>query len=223
MKKLDPRTKLLLGLITIAAVFIAQTPVTLILEGAIIIILLFLLETRSKLLQIMHLVFPLVVLIAIVSFLSFDRPAAFLISMRLFNLLSVSFIFFHLISPDEIGIALRKIGVPYAFVFILTTSLRYVPMMRQKIRHIMDAQRSRGIDLRPKLKNAANFFSLLMPLLVQSFLLSDELAMAMELRGFNRQNRSSRRQYRLQWMDYLLMITLLSLFGVFICWERGVF
>ena len=69
--------------------------------------------------------------------------------------------------------------------------------MGTRIRRIMDAQRSRGIDLRPRLRNIPNFVALLMPLLVQSFVLAEQLAMAMESRGFSRKGRTLRRNYRI--------------------------
>jgi energy-coupling factor transport system permease protein len=135
--------------------------------------------------------------------------------------LTVSFIFFHAINPEEIGDGLEKIGIPYVVVFILTTAMRYVPLIGPQIRNIIRVQQSRGIDLRPRLKNAVNFMALLMPLLVQSFLVSDELAMAMETRGFGCKGRSSRREYRLTFMDWVLLTAVLTFLLIFFWWERG--
>jgi len=194
---------------------------------------------------------------------------AILLSVRLINLLTVSFIFFHAINPEEIGDGLEKIGIPYVVVFILTTAMRYVPLIGLQIRNIIrsylkkvfspdigvepspqvldilkyacglslgfalisnenpnfemasSVQQSRGIDLRPRLKNAVNFMALLMPLLVQSFLMSDELAMAMETRGFGCKGRSSRRKYRLMLMDWGLLTAGLTFLLIFFWWERG--
>jgi energy-coupling factor transport system permease protein len=99
--------------------------------------------------------------------------------------------------------------------------MRYVPLIRQKIRNIIDAQSSRGIDLRPRLRNVGNFLALLMPLLAQSFVLSDELALAMESRGFGRKGRSTRRQYDLTFWECALMVGALVLLVIFAWWERG--
>lgn len=160
-------------------------------------------------------------LVFVIAFFSFDIQVALLLSIRLLNLLTVSFIFFSTITPNEMGDAFKMIGMPYSFAFILTTSMRYVPLIGQKIRHIMDAQLSRGIDLRPRLKNVGNFMALLMPLLIQSFVLSDELAIAMESRGFARKGRTSRYQYRLTLWEYGLMVVSLALLVAFAWWERG--
>ncbi len=221
MRKLDPRTKLSLGIMAIAAVFIAQRPYTLVAEGMIILVLLPLLGNGRALIRSLRLAWVMVALVFVVAYLSFDTQTALLLSLRLLNLLTVSFVFFHRLSPDELGDALKKMGVPHAFAFILTGGMRYVPLIGQKIRHIMNAQQSRGIDLRPRIGNIPNFMALLIPLLVQSFVLSDELAIAMESRGFARKDRSWRREYRLTPVEYVVIFASLILIIAFAWWERG--
>ena len=161
-----------------------------------------------------------VVLVFVITLISFDFESALLLSLRLLNLLTVSFIFFRTMTPEEVGEGLRKLGIPYSFSFILTTSMRYVPLIARRIRLIMEAQTSRGIDLRPRLRNGANFMALLMPLLVQSFLLAEELAMAMESRGFGLKGRSFRKGYRIGTGEYVLMLFSLAFLVAFLWWER---
>jgi len=220
LARLDPRTKLMLGLIAIGAVFIAREPESLLSECLIILICVALLRPWKKLLRSLRLVWPMVGLVFVIAFISFDMRSALLLSVRLFNLLTVSFIFFSTITPNEMGDALKLIGMPYTFAFILTTSIRYVPLIGVKIRNIIDAQVSRGIDLRPRIKNVRNFMALLMPLLIQSFVLSDELAIAMESRGFGRKGRTSRRHYHMGLRDYGLMVLSLGFLVAFAWWER---
>lgn len=221
MKRIDPRTKLALGLMAIGAVFIAHRPETLVVECILIFVGLTAMGMLETWLRSIGLILPMVVLVLVIAILSFDLRVALLLSTRLVNLLTVSFIFFRKIDAEEMGDGLRKMGIPYMFTFILTTSMRYVPLIGQKIRNIYEAQLSRGIDLRPRLKNALNFMALLMPLLVQSFVLSEELALAMESRGFGRQGRSFRRQYRLGGWEYGLMLAAMICLVAFFWWERG--
>ncbi len=169
----------------------------------------------------LKLILPLVGLVFVIAIISFTPDTALMLSLRLLNLLTVSFVFFQSIRPEELGDSLRKMGIPYEFCFILSTSLRYVPLIGGKIRSIMDAQRSRGIDLRPRLRNIPHFVALLMPLLVQSFVLAEQLAMAMESRGFARRGRSFRREYRVSFGEYAMMGVALALLVVFMGWERG--
>ena len=221
MRKFDPRTKLALGTMAIAAVLITREPVTLIVEFVIILIAIPLVELRRKLLRSVRLVWSMLILVFIIGFIFFDLPTALLLSIRLFTLLTVSFIFFLSIDPQEMGNALRKMGMPYEISFILTTSMRYVPMIGRKVRQISDAQQSRGIDLRPRIKNISNFMALMMPLLVQSFILADELALAMESRGFGCKRRSTRKNYHFDFKEYGVIAISLGLLIALIWWERG--
>ena len=221
MRQFDPRTKLALGLVGIGAVFVAKEPKTLFLESVLLLGSVVVLRMGRGWLHSLRLVWPMVGLVFAIAFFSFDIRVAVVLSLRLFNLLTVSFVFFHSLSPEELGEALNKVGVPYGFVFILTTSMRYVPLIGQKFRNIVDAQLSRGIDLRPRFRNLLNFPALLMPLLVQSLVLSEELAMAMESRGFGRKGRSSRRQHRIRFWEYGLIVASLLFLVAFAWWERG--
>jgi len=220
VKTLDPRTILVLGLLGLSAVFCARSVETLVVEAVVVSVLLFFLEDRESVREMLRLTCPMVGVVALISLLSFDAAAAMYQTVRLFNLLVVSGLFFHVLGPDGLETALRKLNVPYSLVFLLTTSFRYVPLMKGKIRHIMDAQISRGIDLRPRLKNAPHFIALLMPLLIQSLILSDELAMAMMSRGYGSRQRTMRTCCRFMLRDYGVMAVSLTGFAVFFWWER---
>lgn len=220
MHSLDPRTRLFVGIMAVAAVFVARRIGVLFAEFAAIIVLLLLFRLARTWIRSSRLIWPMIVLVFAITALSVDVRTAVLQSVRLFNLFTVSFIFFSEISPEEMGDVLRKLGIPYSVAFILSAGMRYVPLVGQKIRSIMDAQSSRGIDLRLRVRNLANFMALLLPLLAQSFVLSEELAMAMESRGFGRPGRSSRRVYRLARRDYVCMAFLLLLVTALTWWER---
>jgi energy-coupling factor transport system permease protein len=218
---LDPRTRLALGIMGLAAVVIAADPAILLVEFVAIVISLYLFNLLRPWVHSLRFSMPMAVLVFLVGAVSLSLGEAALLSLRLINLLSASFLLFHTISAEEMGDALRKLGLPYEFAFILTTAMRYVPLIGQKIRSIIDAQTSRGIDLRLRLKNLGNLAALLMPLLVQSFLLSEHLAIAMESRGFARKGRSMRMEYRLRIWDYGLMAGAFCLLLVLVWWERG--
>ncbi len=205
----------------IGAVFVAREPKTLILECVALLVAITSTGLMRAWTKSLRLVLPMTALVFAIALISFDIRVALLLSIRLLNLLAVSFIFFQTVTPEEMGGGLIKMGVPYGFTFILSTAMRYVPLIGQKIRNIIDAQRSRGIDLRPRIKNVPNIMALLMPLLAQSFILSDQLAIAMESRGFGRKGRSSRKQYRLTFWEYCLMLASLTFLLFFAWWERG--
>ena len=66
-----------------------------------------------------------------------------------------------------------------------------------------------------------HFVALLMPLLVQSFVLAEQLAMAMESRGFARGRRTFRREYRISLGEYGMMGVTLGLLVAYGVWGRG--
>ncbi len=220
MRSLDPRTKLFLGASAIAVVLFTKRAVLHGLEAGLLLFFLQRIGTIRPWMRGLKLMGPMFALLFVITFMTFDFRNALLLSLRLLNLLTVSFIFFQSMTPEELGDGLRKLGVPYQFSFILTTSMRYVPLIGRKIRLITEAQTSRGIDLRLRFRNAAHFMALLMPLLVQSFLLAEELAIAMESRGFGLRKRSFRKEYRIASWEYVLMAFLRWLFLLLSCGGR---
>jgi energy-coupling factor transport system permease protein len=218
---LDPRTKLFLGAAAIAVVLFTRTPAVHGIEAGLLLLGLWGMEMIRSWVRSLRLTAPMIILVFAVSLISFDIRTAVLLSLRLFNLLTASFVFFRSMRPEEFGDGLRKLGLPHGVSFILSTSMRYVPLISRRIRLIVEAQTSRGIDLRPRIRNAANFMALLMPLLVQSFLLAEELAMAMEARGFGLKGRTFRKTYRIKPWEYILMIISLSFLSLFFWWHRS--
>jgi energy-coupling factor transport system permease protein len=222
MAHFDPRTKLAFLASAVGAVLVTRRPETLAAESLLLLGGIILLKAGDRRLgHLRHLFGPMIALVFITGLVFFDLQTALTLAARLFNLLAVSFVFFQTIDPEEMAGALRKLGVPFGLVFILSAGMRYVPLIGRKIHNILDAQQARGIDLRPRIKNISNFAALLTPLVVQAFVLSDELALAMESRGFGRRNRSSRRTYRLRPIEYILIGASLGGLCLFAWWERG--
>ena len=98
-----------------------------------------------------------------------------------------------------------KIGMPYAVAFVMSTALQFVPVLSRKAKNVLDAQRARGIPLEPGWSSLRHYPAFLGPLLIQAFQLAEELAEAMEARGFGRSNRTFLRIYKLHPLDWLAM------------------
>lgn len=82
---------------------------------------------------------------------------------------------------------LKKVGVPVGeLAMMMSIALRFIPVMLAEAETTMRAQQSRGADLYSGAiaKRAANFLPLLLPLFVGAFRRSEELANAMEARGY---------------------------------------
>lgn len=96
---------------------------------------------------------------------------------------------------------LSYIKVPVSqLAMMLSIALRFIPTIMDEIQTIMDAQRARGMDF-----SAGNLFQrarrlvpVMIPLFVSSFKRADDLALAMEARGY--EPGAKRTSYRrLQW------------------------
>jgi energy-coupling factor transport system permease protein len=147
-----------------------------------------------------------------ISLLAFDASVAVMASIRLVLLTSIFFLFFQSVAPEDLSNVLVQMGVPYAVAFVLSASLQFVPVISRKAQHIIDAQRSRGIPLEPGLSALRHYPALMAPLLIQAFQLADELAEAMESRGFGRPSsaggphRSFAMEYRMRWRDVVALL-----------------
>jgi energy-coupling factor transport system permease protein len=139
----------------------------------------------------------------LIVWVTFDLSAAVVVSLRLLTLGTVFFLFFKTTAPEDLSNALVKLGTPYAFAFVLSASMQFVHVLTRRAANIRDAQRARGIILEGPLSTFRHLPALLGPLLVQAFKLADELAEAMEARGFGHWGIPARASSRVS--DWILM------------------
>ncbi len=150
----------------------------------------------------------------IIAWLAFDFLTATVAVLRLLAIGTVSFLFFQTTSPENLSNALIKIGVPYPLAFVLTASMQFVHVLVRRVVSIRDAQRARGIRMEGGLGTLFHLPALAGPLLVQSFQLGDQLAEAMEARGFGAPGRRFRHEPRFTRVDWT--VTVLSLLALVI-------
>ncbi len=87
---------------------------------------------------------------------------------------------------------------------MMSISLRFIPVLFEELKKISRAQEARGASLkRGSLRSRAKVLkSLMIPLLQSSMQRADQLAMAMEVRGFDPQReRTSIQAHQIQWLD----------------------
>jgi energy-coupling factor transport system permease protein len=99
----------------------------------------------------------------------------------------------------------------------LSLALRFIPLLLEETGRIMNAQESRGVDfkhggLKVKVRSVV---SLMVPLFVTAFTLSEDLAFAMEARGYDPNAKRTRyRQLRFHFRDFFgLFLVLCALTG----------
>jgi energy-coupling factor transport system permease protein len=202
---LDPRTKLALAVLYAAAIVLAGGLAWLLAALGLLVVLVLLAGEGWAYLRWLRLVAVMAAAWFALSLWALDLAAAGMAALRLVALTTDFFLLFRTTSPYDLGNALVKAGLPHEVAFVFSTSLQFVPVIRRKAQNVFDAQRSRGIPLEPGLGALRHYPALTAPLLVQSFELADQLAEAMESRGFGRPGRTFARDYRLRVRDWLIL------------------
>lgn len=210
--KLDPRTKIIISLLFIICLFIVNKFVgyTLIVGFLLAVILIakipfrfivnglkpvFLLVIFTAVLNIFMIKGTPETLLCKIGFLSIYveglQTAAFM-AIRLILLIIGTSLLTLTTSPIELtdGIEklLRPIGkeIAHELAMMMTIALRFIPTLIDETDKIMKAQKARGADFESGglIQKAKNLVPLLVPLFISSFRRADELAMAMEARGY---------------------------------------
>lgn len=210
--RIDPRTKLILAVsAAVVLVSVDQWPVLLGAAGLLWAAALPLRLVRPWL-KFFKGLGPAVAGFFVIAWLAFDLPMALTAGLRLLALGTVFFLFFQTTPPTGLSKALVNMGLPYAFSFVLTVSMEFIPVLTRRAANIRDAQRARGIPLQGGLGTLRHLPALLGPLLIQSFKLADEMAEALEARGFGAAGRQPHPKLRFQALDWI--IALMSLTGI---------
>ena len=87
--------------------------------------------------------------------------------------------------PDKLMLALRERGLPDWLGYVVLTALQIFPRFQDRAQVIMDAQKSRGLELEVGLiRRLRLLVPLLSPLILSSIVDVEERAMALEARAF---------------------------------------
>jgi energy-coupling factor transport system permease protein len=89
-------------------------------------------------------------------------------------------------SIEDILQFLKKMKVPYQMAFVIATGIRFIPTMQKKSEMIQEAQKARGANIGGGgvIKSIKSYIPVLIPMIVDSLRMSDNLAVAMLNRGF---------------------------------------
>ena len=112
------------------------------------------------------------------------------------------------------------------FAMMISIALRSIPTLFNETNRILKAQASRGVDFNEgKLhEQAGQIISLLIPMFVISIKRAEDLADAMEARGYipgAKRTRLVKMQFKV--LDYILLIVMLCLFVLLILGKCGVY
>ena len=150
-----------------------------------------------------------------------------LITVRFVLVVAIMVVFMATTSPTEITSAIEKslgflerIGVPIStFALVLSISLRFIPTILEETNRIINAQVSRGSDFNEGnlIQKIKKFIPILIPLFIATLKRADELATAMEVRGYSTTGvRSKYKVLKYSKLDYLsyILIILTTIFIV---------
>ena len=144
--------------------------------------------------------------------------------MRILMMLCVTMILTATTKPMDLTRALEWLLSPlkliklpvHIFAMIVSIALRFIPTILEETNRIMKAQESRGVDFvhgSLKVKFRA-IISLIVPLLISSIDRSEELANAMEARGYDpKAKRTSYQKLHFHLVDLWALLVVLALFG----------
>ena len=212
--RLDPRTKIILTVLFIVAVFMASNPTAfliLFLTTALLILV-----SRISFSVILKGVKPIIFILVFTIILNVlltggnGEPlwsfwvikiytegiikAVFMALRVLILIIGTSTLLTYTTSPISLtdGIEsllspLKVIKVPvHTFAMMMTIALRFIPTLVEETEKIMNAQKSRGADFTSGglIKRAKALIPILIPLFVSSFKRAEELATAMECRCY---------------------------------------
>lgn len=154
-------------------------------------------------------IFFVLLIIAVNLWVGFSIELAIAMAARFVILLSVVSIFFLTTRPEDLAMTLEGLRVPDKYVFMLTTSIRCIPTMAMEALTIMDAQRSRGLELEKGslAKRAKNFIPIIIPLIINAIRRSLEMAEAMEARAWGAtKKRTNLHSLKIKSKDYVILL-----------------
>jgi energy-coupling factor transport system permease protein len=131
----------------------------------------------------------------------------FTLVLRIFVMVLASSLITLSTSIEDIIQFLKKIKLPYQVAFVIATGLRFIPTMQKKSEMIQDAQRARGANPGKGgiVKSIKSFIPVLIPMIVDSIRMSDNLAMATLNRGFGSMKKTTDlHEIKMQGSDYII-------------------
>ena len=130
------------------------------------------------------------------------------VGLRL-NCFIVATVIFLVATPiEDFTFALLRLGLPFGPSFALTLAFRLTPLFIDTGQTIVMAQKARGLDLDSggPLTRIRKHAPIIVPVLISGLRKGDQLAMALEARGFGSgRTRSFAQEYAVTWRDTALM------------------
>ncbi len=231
--KLDPRTKfiIVISYTILSLVFFEVIP--LIIIFATTIFLVYLAKSLNEWKKTIRGMTFFLLLIFILNFISVSQNKldySLAMILRFLTLTSIFSFFFLTTTPDELALAIEASGISRDYSLMFTMSLRFVPTLAKDLQTIMDALKSRGLELEKGgfIQRIKNYTYVLVPLIVYEIRRSLMVAEALEARGYGASDKiSTYYELKMGSKDYIIsilvilitiLITLFRIYGILPHW-----
>ena len=216
--RLDPRVKLLISALMFVTTLIVRSLYELAFVLAFMVAVAAVATVLRRVLRTMTLTAFFSTFIFVVNFLvTKNLETSLLYAVRFVAIVVSTSLFFITTSPDELEQVMKAFRLPRDVVFAFVTAVRFIPVMLMDTIQIMDAQKSRGLELEKGniLRRVRNMIHILIPLVVNSVVRSGELAEAMESRAYGAVPRpTSLLEYRSTAVDKVVGVAAVVTFAV---------
>lgn len=223
LRRVDARAKLALGLAASAAVMLPLAPL------AVAVAAVALLVAWGGLLDAalapLRRVAPLLALLFVLDWALIDLGFACLITLRLMLLVSAFTVLVATTTPDELRVALERLGLPARLAFALASAYRSLAHAEREWQAIVEAQRARGIAPlagdggQPWRQRLADAVALVVPAIVLATQRAWSLTEAAVMRGLESPHRARPEPARLPRFDRGLLASAAALLLALALWR----
>ncbi len=144
---------------------------------------------------------------------------------KLSTFLATSALFLSTTRIEEFAYAFTLLGLPYRISFTLTLAFRLVPLFVEAAFTVIQAQRCRGLDIHRGhlLQRLRHYVLVLIPVFMGALRRADQMAIALEVRGFNSgRPRTSYQRAPWQMGDALALLAVLGVTVIYLgLWRAG--
>jgi energy-coupling factor transport system permease protein len=146
-------------------------------------------------------------------------------AVKLSTFLATSALFLSTTRIEEFAYAFTLLGLPYRISFTITLAFRLVPLFLEAAFTVIQAQRCRGLDIHsgPLLQRLRHYVLVLIPVFMGALRRADQMAIALEVRGFN-SGRPRTSYQRVPWRvsDVLALLAVFSVTVIYLgLWRAG--
>ena len=216
--KLDPRVKLLISILMFATTLLVRSLYELAAVLAFMVVIAAIATVLRRVARTMLFTAAFSLVIFVLNFvITRNLETSLLYASRFVAIVVSTSLFFITTSPDELEQVMKTFRLPRDVIFAFVTAVRFIPVMFLDTIQIMDAQKSRGLELEKGnvFRRVRNMIPILIPLVVNSVVRSGELAEAMESRAYGAVPRpTSLVEYRASAADRVVAAAAVVMFAI---------